>query len=219
MPPTTTYCGYWSQLNTPLRELHLDAWRSAALEFGSREVSVVLITHAVVCAVVYPLYTNSIYRFLAPTALVALATAWIVEEEAFVFMHVLIAAETLLAGILLLRKKRPPLLTPLIYSAAAMLPATLLFMNLTQVNIWRTDFNEPLWPSNVLLTGGLIPELCTDSLCECGCVRSGLTAVVRWELGNWSFGFSVPGFPSRPESASAKPRSEVACFQYVAASA
>ena len=36
------------------------------------------------------------------------------------------------------------------------------------------------------------------------------TAVVRWELGNWSFGFSVPGFPSRPESASAKPRSEVA---------
>ena len=128
----------------------------AALEFGSREVSVVLITHAVVCAVVYPLYTNSIYRFLAPTALVALATAWIVEEEAFVFMHVLIAAETLLAGILLLRKKRPPLLTPLIYSAAAMLPATLLFMNLTQVNIWRTDFNEPLWPSNVLLTGGLI---------------------------------------------------------------
>ena len=63
------------------------------------------------------------------------------------------------------------------------------------------------------------PELCTDSLCECGCVRSGLTAVVRWELGNWSFGFSVPGFPSRPESASAKPRSEVACFQYVAASA
>ena len=65
----------------------------------------------------------------------------------------------------------------------------------------------------------VIPELCTDSLCECGCVRSGLTAVVRWELGNWSFGFSVPGFPSRPESASAKPRSEVACFQYVAASA
>ena len=63
------------------------------------------------------------------------------------------------------------------------------------------------------------PELCTDSLCECGCVRSGLTTVVRWELGNWSFGFSVPGFPSRPESASAKPRSEVACFQYVAASA
>ena len=74
------------------------------------------------------------------------------------------------------------------------------------------------WQSRILFRP-LEPELCTDSLCECGCVRSGLTAVVRWELGNWSFGFSVPGFPSRPESASAKPRSEVACFQYVAASA
>ncbi len=128
----------------------------AAIEIGSPDVSVILITHAVVCAVVYPLYANSIYRFLAPTALVVFATAWIVEEEAFVLMHVLIAAETFLAGILLLRKKRPPLLTPLVYSAAAMLPATLLFMNLMQVDIWRTDFNEPLWPSNILLSGGLI---------------------------------------------------------------
>ena len=27
---------------------------------------------------------------------------------------------------------------------------------------------------------GMYPELCTDSLCECGCVRSGLAVVVRW---------------------------------------
>ena len=26
----------------------------------------------------------------------------------------------------------------------------------------------------------MTPELCTDSLCECGCVRSGLAVVVRW---------------------------------------
>ena len=26
----------------------------------------------------------------------------------------------------------------------------------------------------------MLPELCTDSLCECGCVRSGLAVVVRW---------------------------------------
>lgn len=128
----------------------------AYAEFERYKISVVLITHAVVCAVVYPLYANSIYRFLAPTALVALATAWIVEEEVFVLMHALIGAEMLLSGILLLRKKRPLLLTPLVYSAAAMLPATLLFMNLMQMNIWRTDFDEPLWPSSLLLAGGLI---------------------------------------------------------------
>lgn len=39
--------------------------RGAAVEFGSHDISVVLITHAVVCTVVYTLYANSIYRFLA----------------------------------------------------------------------------------------------------------------------------------------------------------
>ena len=37
--------------------------------------------------------------------------------------------------------------------------------------------------------------------------------------GDRPFGFSVSGFPSRPESASSKPRSEVTCFQCVTASA
>ena len=123
---------------------------------GTSVLLVILITHAVVCAVVYPLYANSIYRFLAPTALAVLAAVWIVEKEAFVLMHVLIAAETLLAGILLLRRERPPWLAPLVYSAAAMLPATLLFLSHTQVDVWRTNFDEPLWPSSILLSGGLI---------------------------------------------------------------
>ena len=127
-----------------------------AMAFEMRDLSTVVIAHAIICAVVYPLYSNSIYRFLAPIALVALATAWIVEEKVFVFMHVLIAAEILLAGILLLGKKRHASLKPLIYSSATMLPATLLFMNLTQAGPWRNDFGEPLWPSNILLVAGLI---------------------------------------------------------------
>jgi hypothetical protein len=124
--------------------------------YGGSTLLIILIAYAIVCAVVYPLYPNSIYRFLAPTGLAALATVWIVEEEMFVLVHVLVAAETLLAGILLLRKKRTPSLTPLVYSAAAMLPATLLFLSHTQESAWRTNFDEPLWPSSVLLAGGLI---------------------------------------------------------------
>jgi hypothetical protein len=120
------------------------------------EISTVLLIHAAICVVIYPLYANSIYRFFAPTVLVILATWWIVKEEVFVLIHMLIAAEMLLSAILLLWRKRPSLLTPLVYSAAIMLPATLLFMNLTQMDIWRTDFNEPLWPSSLLLTVGLI---------------------------------------------------------------
>jgi len=125
-------------------------------EIEGADISLILITHAAVCAVVYPLYASSIYRFLAPTVLTALATAWIIEEEAFLLFHVLVAVEMLLAGVLLLHRKRPALLVPLVYAAAAMLPATLLFMNLLQMNVWRTDFDEPLWPSNIVLTGGLI---------------------------------------------------------------
>jgi hypothetical protein len=128
----------------------------ASGEFGGDWITVYLITYALVCVVVYPLYPNSIYRFLAPTALAGLASVWIVEKETFVLMHVLIAAEMLLAGKLLLRRERPPWLAPLVYSAAAMLPATLLFLSHTQVDLWRTNFDEPLWPSSVMLAAGLI---------------------------------------------------------------
>jgi len=84
---------------------------------------------------------------------------WIIYEKVFVFLHALIVAETILAGVLLLMKKRSETLTPLVYSAAAMLPATLLFMNLTQINPWGIDFripSIPLWPSSVALAAGLI---------------------------------------------------------------
>jgi hypothetical protein len=124
-----------------------------SVEMDGSDVSLILITHAVVCAVVYPLYASSIYRFLAPTVLAALASACIIEEEVFFLFHVLVAVEMFLAGALLLSRRRPALLTPLVYAAAAMLPATLLFMNLLQMNVWRTDFDEPLWPSNVVLAG------------------------------------------------------------------
>lgn len=129
----------------------------AFVEVGLDDFSIVPITHMLICIVIYPIYANSIYRFIAPTALAVLATVWIIEEKIFVLMHVLIAAEALLTGILLLLKKRPPFLTPLAYSAATMLPATLLFMNLMQTNTWmRIDFNEPMWPSSLLLAGGLL---------------------------------------------------------------
>ncbi len=128
----------------------------AAEAFPLDILSSILLMHAGVCAVMYKLYPSSIYRFLSPIVLVVIATLWIIEREVFVLIHALIAAEMLLAGFLLLWRKCPPLLIPLAYATAAMLPATLLFMNFTQMHLWRTDFNEPLWPSSLLLSGGLI---------------------------------------------------------------
>ncbi len=123
--------------------------------FERHAISAALLVHAVICVVVYPLHKHGVYRFLAPTGLAVLATAW-VFEEAPGLMHVLIAAETLLAGVGLLRKRRPPWLAPLAYSAAAMAPATILFMNLLEVDMWGPGYREPTWPSSMLLAGALI---------------------------------------------------------------
>jgi uncharacterized membrane protein len=77
-------------------------------------------------------------------------------------MHFLVAAETIFAGTLLLLKKRRAWVEPLVYSAALMLPTTLLLMNLTHADLGRLTgqldwgFKEPLWPSSLLLTIGLI---------------------------------------------------------------
>jgi hypothetical protein len=124
--------------------------------FRAPDLSVLVITHAIVCAVVYPLFPSSIYRFIGPTALAALLTAWIIYEKIFVLMHFLIGAEMVFAGWLLLLRKRRDSLTPLVYSAAAMLPATLLFMSLTQMGAWRIDLRLPLWPSSIMLAAGLV---------------------------------------------------------------
>lgn len=122
----------------------------------SDELTAALLMHAVVCAVMYSFYPSSTYRFLAPIGLAIMTTLWIIEQEAFYLIHALIATEMLLAGFLLLWQKCPPRLMPLAYASATTLPATLLFMNLTQVHLWRTDFSEPLWPSSLLLSCGLL---------------------------------------------------------------
>lgn len=124
--------------------------------FRHHSISMLVITQAIICGIVYPLYSNDIYRYLAPIALVILTTAWIIENQASYSMHFLIAAEMVLFGVLILKKKKHASLIPLTYSAATMLPATLLFMNLMQIHIWRIKFYVPLWPSSILLSAGLV---------------------------------------------------------------
>lgn len=127
-----------------------------AEQTGFNDFLVFVCAQGVICAAIYPLYPNPVYRFLAPISLVALCVVWIVEKEAFVWFHGLIAAETLLFGFLFLSKRRQRALDPLAYSAALMLPVAILVLNLTQVDLWRNDFNEPLWPSSLMLSFGLL---------------------------------------------------------------
>ncbi len=123
---------------------------------GFDEIGVIVFAHAVITLLMYPLYSNSTYRFLSPTALAALVVFWIVDARVSVWFHGLAAAEIVLVGTLFLSRRRMPALEPLAYSAALMLPVVLLILNLSQAHLWRTDFNEPLWPSNLILALGLI---------------------------------------------------------------
>jgi hypothetical protein len=104
---------------------------------------------------------NSIYRFLAPIGLTILLIAWIIDKKAFDWIHVLIAVEAVLTGVLFLKNRVPQLLKPLAYAAAFMLPSTLLFWNLYQTAEFSEMFIgrnhiEPLWPATLFLAGGLI---------------------------------------------------------------
>jgi len=130
--------------------------------FHSHEFPAVVLSHGAVCAIIYILYPSSIYRFFAPIAFAILATVWItLELKTFEMMHILIAAETLLAGILLLHTRRTAFIQPLIHAAAVMLPATILFMNLTQGDmfswhLWRVVPSTPMAPSSALIAGGIV---------------------------------------------------------------
>jgi len=82
---------------------------------SGHEMLVLLLSHAVVCTTIYILYPSVVYRFAAPLAFVIIATIWAsVEVEAFWVMHLLVAGEMLLLGVLLLHTRRTAFIQPLI---------------------------------------------------------------------------------------------------------
>jgi len=123
---------------------------------------VVLVSHGVVCTAIYILYPSTVYRFFAPLAMAIIATIWIsLEIKTFEMMHLLIAGETLLLGILLLHTRRTDFIQPLLRAVATMLPATIFFMNLTQGamldwHIWRAVPPNAMLPTSALLSMGMI---------------------------------------------------------------
>jgi hypothetical protein len=129
---------------------------------SGNEILVLLLSHVVVCTTIYILYPSVVYRFAAPLACVIIATIWVsVEVKYFWVMHLLIAGEMLLLGVLLLHTRRSAFIQPLIRATATMLPATLFFMNLTQGalldwHIWKAIPQNAMLPSTAMLAGGVI---------------------------------------------------------------
>jgi len=136
---------------------------------SGREFSGALtIGQLVICAVFYPVNRSYAYRFLAPIGVCLFAVIWIFDKgqqgtrqhgvgwEHAARLYGIVAAEALLFGYLWLGKARPAVLQPLTYAAAVMLPATLLSIQVAQIEDWSGLIEVRLWPASLILGAGLL---------------------------------------------------------------
>jgi hypothetical protein len=121
-----------------------------------RELPVLLLIQIIICCIVYPAFKNAIYRYISPIAASVLAVAWIVDERMPGMLFLIIAIEMLIFGVLALKKSIPDVFEPLMYSAATMLPVTVLFMNFSNAGLSDFRFYISEWPSSIILSLGII---------------------------------------------------------------
>ena len=139
-----------------------------AIMSGSEFGGTLTVGQLVLCAVFYPLNRSYAYRLLAPIGVGLFAVIWIFEsgqqgtsQHGVVFEHAarlygVVAAEALLFGYLWLGKARSSVLQPLAYAAAAMHPATLLSIQVAQIEDWSGLIEVRLWPASLILGAGLL---------------------------------------------------------------
>ncbi len=118
------------------------------------------ITHTLLWITVYPLLNDGVYRFLVSAALPLPALIWIYREHRFEWIHMLIAAEVVLAGVLLLKNKLHPALAPLRYASVTILLSTFLFLNISQMSFFQDVYDGKVdlttKPSSLMLSLALI---------------------------------------------------------------
>jgi hypothetical protein len=111
---------------------------------------------AVLCAVLYPLYRDSVHRFLGTLLVAGTFAAWLLSEEQLHHgLHVLVLAEAVGAGVLFTHPRMRPSFRPLAYGLVVSLCLTLTLM-VVLATAPHTDLLTPWWPSSVVLALGLI---------------------------------------------------------------
>lgn len=106
---------------------------------------------AILCPILYPLYRNSLHRFLSCLLVMITATAWMLASHHHHGLHVLVLIGTIGIGLLMTKFHRIRCLRPMAYALAVSLPLTLLL-----VLAPHGDIETPWWPSKAILTLGLI---------------------------------------------------------------
>ncbi len=141
---------FWTQLAlafTSAGHMILIWWCGITYE----SIGAVALTRAAITLVMYGIYPDPIYRFLASTTTLALTTFWMFEAKYHHnLLHVLIGLEAVVMGLVLAGRKGVALFSPLAYACAtALLGSILLYTGVE-------DFQGPLWPMRIIITIGLI---------------------------------------------------------------
>lgn len=118
--------------------------------FGRRELLGLFLTQAVLTAVLYPLFNDSFYRFMAPALAVLLASVWLIDDHLVEFLHVLTYLQFITAGVILSGRIIFNPLKPLAYAFAA----GGLGLIMTQTILGPEQISY--WPTRVLTAASLI---------------------------------------------------------------
>lgn len=103
------------------------------------------------CAVLYPLYRESLHRFLSCLLATSAAAGWLVAADLHHGLHGLVLVESIWAGMFFLAPRIEPSLRPLAYALVVSVPLHLLLIVADGAQL-----GTPQWPSSLTLALGLV---------------------------------------------------------------
>ena len=118
---------------------------------GRGELAGCAVVSIVLCLVLYPLYADSLHRFVSCLLAAGCLTTWIVSEQVWPLIHVEMLAKIIAIGLAFMYRPDLRMLRPLGYAMAVSVPASL-FLVLLPENV----FAAPWWPANFILAMALI---------------------------------------------------------------
>ncbi len=122
-----------------------------AIDLSPRDAAAAAVTGIVLCLVLYPLYRDSLHRFLSCLLAAGCLTTWIVVDEVWPLIHVEMLAKVIGIGLVFMYRPDLRVLRPLGYAMAVSVPASLFLVLLPE-----DVFAAPWWPANAILAIALI---------------------------------------------------------------
>jgi hypothetical protein len=127
------------------------AWGTMTYQDSLGVLGGVTVFQGLATVVMYGLYRDTVYRFLAPLVTLGFAAAWILSKPDFHYLlHALIGLETLGVAVILVYGRGGRSLGPLGYSLAAAGPGSILILTL------YPDVHVAVGPSSALIALGLV---------------------------------------------------------------